>query len=424
VKKLLLLSILFAGIGCSHGAKNYADITAYEEPTSYKYLGPNDRAPAGEPTLAWEPHRYNFTASARGGSLKYDAKIEQIMTWKQIEPEKRTRQVLRDQWVWENCYDYQCTGDGGGQSPAWDAFYSAKKDQKAQKLADAISGLNKDAKELVDRGYFHSKPRSWNAFRDEIRRAEKAGIISKQVASEILVNHRQENFVNLGYAPDSCGTVTYRCEVYKSVLVDEDYIENVEKTYTKVNDVVHRQIEVNVANPRLQSFEKEQIRVTVGKEQNEVRIDSDLTVYDKAMSHEGATTRIQLSGRDRVKVDLPSEAYRAGAKLLKAGPTKAQFSFNVDPKYVPGAQDPNDQLVVRYQVLSCERTWLKPVCGLLKMDKEGPIQYAKISSSNPTIDIDVPKNHTLLVKFSIGRRNSVWYNDHFLPEQKTDKLKL
>jgi len=422
VKKSLLLLVSLSIFGCSHGAKQYTGVTVYEMPKSYTYLGPNDRTPASEPTLTWQPFSSAINVGPNGGQVTVDAKIEQIMTWTEMVKENHPVQVQQWQHHADNCYDYQCSGDGGS-SPLWDAFYSAPQKDKGAKLADAISGLNKDAPELVNRGYFSKKPRSWAAFRDEVRRAEKNGVISEQVASEILVNHRQENFVNLGYAADSCGTVVYRCEKWEQVLVPQDNWVDVAKTQSKVNDVVHRNIEVNIVNPKLQSFETEQIRLTVGKDDNDVHVDSELTVYDKHMTINGSTTRIELSGRERVKIDLPSAAFRGGQKLVKAGSGRAQFSFQVDTKYLGANNEPNDQLIVRYQVLSCKRGWTG-MCSLVKGWDQGPIQFAKISSGNPTMDVSLPDGSNGLVKFQIGRKNSVWYNDRFLPEQQTDKLKM
>ena len=428
MKKLLLLPTAFLALACTHGATQVASQPATFDDRDFTIeVGPSDRKPAAAPELLWRKSEYAVNVKASGGEASYEAVVKQVQRWEEQVPFTDTRYVTVDKWVRDVCWDWQCP-DGSGQSDAWNAFYSSKKELKAKALSDAIKGVgDSTAQKLVARGYFNAKPRSWDAFKAEIRRAEQAGIIAKDAAFDVIVTYRNENLENLGYAPGSCTAYSYECDVFKRGVLEQQTFTNYRtETREQVVDTVRRQIMVRVEQPQVQNFETERINIVVGKDPTDISYSSNLTRYDiRIAPAEGNLTRVQLIGQERVRIPLPPTALVGNSgKIAKAAQNVAQFSAQVQPQYIANGSDPNDQLVLRYTVHSC-KTSLFALGSCVKWTYNSPVQEVKVSGTNPTVNITMQPSHNLLeVKYTIARRNSRWYNDNFLPEQKTPQFKL
>lgn len=259
------------------------------------------------------------------------------------------------------CYDVTCSG-GAGKSPAWDAFYSAKKDAKATKLAQAIKGVGKtSADSLVAGNYFSSKPRSWNEFKNVITSAAANGAITEQVKSLVLSTYRFENMQNLGYSANSCQATPYPCQetvvTREGGYVPRTCVEDVEQVIEQkaVNYNFH------VSGAVLLPSETEQITVSVSGDPLQTGVSSSYyNAYGSqvmAQSQNAAEVFLQATGRKQV--DLPSNGLQA-VSLIPSGSAQATLQVSVAPEILPVTA--SESLMVQYQVRTCQVGFLG-VCG-------------------------------------------------------------
>jgi hypothetical protein len=310
------------------------------------------------------------------------------------------------------CYDTTCS-QGAGKSPAWDAFYGAKKAEKASRLAGAVRGIGKSSAEsLVNAGYFSSKPRSWDAFKSEINSAAAAGVISNDVKVLVLSTYRRDNMANLGYSAGSCQTTTYACNEVRVIqeggYVSQTCVDNVEEVVLSkpVNYVF------NVTGANLLPHETETIVVTASGEPHETFVKSSAyNAYAYQLSQNGsnnATLTLQATGRKQV--DLPYTGFQS-ATLTPNGPNKANLQVVVSPSILPASG--TETLAIRYEVRSCQ-------AGMLNFCVGGG--WAKRETFNGTITsnvsaIDIPvtlpesrKGTKVEVEVSVYKQNSIFHN--------------
>lgn len=427
-QKILISALVFAAIGCASQPGNYSAssgtptvVPAPAGPQEH-FLGPNDRNPAGEPRLYWRSASKTYDVKSGGLSVTDEYVVQQIMEWETRIPVIRTRMVPG--WVIENdaiCEGYQCSNAAGGKSEAWNAFFSAPKDQKDDRLADAIKGVGQaTAKKLLAAGFFRSKPRSWQAFVEEIDKAVATGVIEKGIRYQIVVQYRYENMVNLGYNASDCQTVTYRCEKVVWGLVPEQYQDVEIRTDSRVEQQRVRKINFTVREPKLQAFETERIGLTVGEGAQDIQISSSgYTKYSAPrVTQSSSDTNVEIVGEERIPVDLPSEAYAGNDfKVLNGKPT---LSVRVNPKYI-GQGSQTDSLVVTYFVQTCKLSRWLPGCGTNSW-VNSDMKFNAIRSSETQIEIPIEKGFKSQVKFRISRKNSQWYNDKPLFEVESDEV--
>lgn len=206
------------------------------------------------------------------------------------------------------CYDLQCSGSTG-QSRAWNDFYSAKKERKAAKLADAIKGVGEGtASKFVEKGIFNSKPKSWNDFRSAIKTATQIGIISSEQERMILSTYREDNMSNLGYSSNSCKSVAYSCP---EIIITSPSVF-VPKTCTDVETQVigNKAIlyKVKVENADLLAGETENINVQLSVDPSQISLEP--AYYNQystqLVNFNGQTGELLTQGQGRKQVDLPS----------------------------------------------------------------------------------------------------------------------
>lgn len=421
---LLALPAFFALAACSstptqHGGYQAGVAVSVPAPEQHDYLiNPGDRTPAGEPRLYWAEESRDINIGPQGGAADFAMTINRIQQWTEQEAFIDYRFVTRLVWEAGTCQDWDCSqAGGGGSSPLWDAFYSAPRERKPKALADAIKGVGEPtALKLIAAGTFQRKPRSWEAFKEAIRSAERAGHISRDITYQVTVKYADDNLVNLGYTQASCRRHTYACDVLVERFVQEQFTNYRPVTRTRIVESFPRRFQVVVRDPKLQSFEQDTIRITAGREPNNVTITADRHMrYSQQMSIQGDLARIELVGTDRIRRAVPNSSVVRNSYQLRGNvPT---FTVAVDPRFIPAAGG-NDQLVVKYRVGSCKT--ILSICG---KKTESAEMVQPITGSETNIVINNVKGLKSWVKFSVARKNSPWYSDDFTAEVETDDVR-
>ncbi len=374
------------------------------------------------PRVFWVPQTKTISVDSQGGSFPFEVTVSRVQEWEETEYFQDRRYVSRPVMERGTCEGWDCSSTAGtGKSALWDSFYGARKEQKTQRLADAIKGVGEaTAEKLIAANVFSSKPRSWDAFASAIRQAERSGVIGSDITYQVLVKYRAENLVNLGYSAGSCKVVTYSCDVWVDRYVWEEFTNSRQVTRRNIIDTVRRSVEVVVRDPVLQNFERDVVTVAVGNELNDVSATVEgHTIYQQSLSHMPDRTQLQMLGIDRIKGDLP-EAALGNARYQMSG-SSPLFTFQVDAKYIPQLQNADDQLVLRYVIRTCKPNFLGFCVG--RWTDSEP-QFFPIASSESSLRIPVEKGLKTALLYSVSRKNSKWYNDNFLRDRETDDFKV
>lgn len=109
----------------------------------------------------------------------------------------KTRTVLETHW------ELDCDVEAGdGSHGDWHNYWSVPKYERPVRLAAAVKGIGlSSATRIVNSGiFFQKKPRSWNAFKMEIRRIDNT--LGLYLYSEVIVKYGRDNARNLGYESD------------------------------------------------------------------------------------------------------------------------------------------------------------------------------------------------------------------------------
>jgi hypothetical protein len=308
------------------------------------------------------------------------------------------------------CYDVTCSGDGG-KSPNWDAFYSAKKAEKASKLAAAIKGVGKtSADSLVAGGYFSSKPRTWEAFKTEVKKAAAAGAITEQVKTMVLSTYREDNMANLGYASGSCQHTAYACNevvvVREGGYVPQTCVENVEQVLDQ--KAVFYTFKVQGAT--LLPTETETISVSLSGEPAESTVKSSYyNSYNAATVQNGNGTAVMmLQATGRKQVDLPVSGFQS-VNLVANSANQATLQINVASSILPATA--SESLVVLYTVRTCTIGFLG-ACGIGwdKTENYTSKLTNTVSSFTVPATISGKKGVKMEVQVKVFKQNSMYHN--------------
>jgi len=176
-------------------------------------------------------------ALAQQGSRQSDAYVgeskTQTITRRAGETEFSARMEIPIYRVWTELtlgtVSYQelvcdtAPGEGKGN---WYGFFNAPSYEKADRLADAISGIGPGTAQcVVNSGAFSSKPRTWSDFKSRMRIAEEScgnGLYYKAV-----VQYGQTNAKNLGYAGEEDCHMETRTELVLKPVERREYSRTV-----------------------------------------------------------------------------------------------------------------------------------------------------------------------------------------------------
>lgn len=323
------------------------------------------------------------------------------------------------------CYETTCTG-GAGRSDAWDAFYSARKEEKASKLAAAIKGVGKvSAEALVAGNYFSSKPRSWDAFKTQIKLASSQGAITKQVEAMVLSTYRADNMSNLGYASGSCRSTPYPCD--EVVIIREGYY--VSQT---CDDAVENVIEqkavnytFNVRGAVLLSSEVEKLTAVLSGDARETQLSQSFyNSYNlQVVANNGNQVVVDIQGTGRKQVDLPQDSLQSVNLIPVNGNKAATLQVSVKPTALPARS--TEKLVIDYLVRTCA-VGAFGTCGLSWDKSESYTQTLTSAISNFQVPVNIRpgrKGIRMEIEVKIYKQNSIFHNAE--PVKKTtDKLTL
>lgn len=322
------------------------------------------------------------------------------------------------------CYEVECSGSSSGQSKYWNDFYSAKKEQKAAKLADAIKGVGEGtADKLVASGIFNSKPKSWSDFKSAINKAVQQQIISENQKRMILSTYREDNMSNLGYSSNSCKSVPYSCQ---EVIVTSPSIY-VPKTCTYVDEQVVNSkailYKIHVSNSELLTGETEKLSLTLSGNQNEIYLSP--TYYNKYQvqlsQYDGHSAEILIQGIGRNQVDMPRDFLR---QVVITGDYKnADLEVTVSPQAL--SLNNQETLNIRYKVKTCKIGFLGS-CGI-GWDQEqtftGIIDKEFSKFKAPILQPNEKKGIKMIVEAEVYKSGSKHYNSKAL-RKDSDKITL
>lgn len=313
------------------------------------------------------------------------------------------------------------TTGGAGQSLLWNAFYSAPKEQKATKLADAIAGVGvPTAKKLVAGGYFHSKPRSWQAFEDEIRRAKNAGTIDKQIEYEVLYNHRNKNMENLGYDTQTSGVCAYERQDYyypvPSIEYRDEWVTRMEPRRDVIS-VENREYNVNISGSRLQTFESEMMILSFDHDSNQVTVGhTEFNNYSVSMDGNS----IVIRGVSRKNINLPSAVFAGSAVLEKSGGS-ARFSTPINRQYLPKSGE--GELVIRMVVRSCKKGSFGSCAVFGKDEREEFNVVQTVTGQVHQHQFPILNGRTYWISYYVNLVNSPWYVNNVVKGPSAPTLK-
>jgi hypothetical protein len=124
-----------------------------------------------------------------------------------------------------------CTTEPGDGNNNWNGFFNVPKAQKPAALAATVKGIGQStAQKMVDGGFFHSKPRSWEEFKAEIMRAENA--IGTGFSHEVLVTYGTENMRNLGYYSEQTCKIVYDTVNVRREYKQREHVRTVTSKFT------------------------------------------------------------------------------------------------------------------------------------------------------------------------------------------------
>jgi ribosomal protein S13 len=283
------------------------------------------------------------------------------------------RYEYRTQTVRTTCYRTKCTSqEGNGSKGDWKNFFNVPKEQKATALAGAIKGIGKaTADKIVDNNLLTSKPDSWSLFVKEMNRIEnklQSMGYRNTWAREVTEVYGYDNRVSLGYASaESCTKEPYDC-----------YIDQVVEVKTRMADI-SRNLEVAVHNQTLQTFEQDEVTVTVGDNNNDVQVSSaGFNNYAASIFNRGGM--LDLNGT-RVLRPFPVKEVTASVSKEVNGPSKTlNVSVYVPKKFF--TEDTGASLTMTIEV--CKAGFLGLGCksmGIFPIQNVGEVSMNKYTIS-------------------------------------------
>ena len=434
MKKNASYLALLALVGCAgspqHTSENFSGpivLPASSQP-QVVWLKEGDRTPASTPVIQWNPTVIPVEIRGNHEQKSLVVTVNQEMSWTESEPYNDVKMEYREVEVPSTCAELLCTSTGGaGKSENWNRFYNASGvAAKAQALADAIVGVGvPSAQALIANRYFSSKPRSWDDFAAEIRRAAVSGVIRQSVVTEVIYNHRMENALALGYGQDSCREVVRSCSVWQSKLVAIPFINY--RKVTKKRLISSRQfnVDITIKGAKLLSFEKDNLQIAINEDGKMLDNDGNgglnRYTFTTAMDEKGHLV-IDGTATTRIQRDLPSNIVRQDSYTLVG--TEATFVLDVDPALIPGQEDPDAQLVVDYTVQNCEYGWTG-TCGLgFSSWKNFKVASQQIKEGRTVIATGLPVHNHGQVVYTVTRRNSVYFSNKSTSSRETESLKM
>jgi hypothetical protein len=434
MKKIgLLLSLLTIGACASFGPKNN-QYAAYDQATFQEWSKPFvhvplTRAPSseivGRPTYFWEADSLKIPLTANATiNQNYNIRFNQYSVYNT--KEKVERIVPQVEVRWEQVQNAVLVCDeqsGTGKSPLWNAFYSAPAAKKVATLAAAIEGVGTvSATGLVKNGYFHSKPRNWRDFQDEIQRAARAEVITKSVEHQILYRYRSENMAKLGYNTQLSGVCRMEIETYYSpreVVVNKKVIVEEIVPRRDLISTETRQYAIRISGQSLQPFENEMLIFSFNRDSNQVTL-AQAAYNNYSISFDGRL--ITVIGISRKSVKLPAEVLPAGATLESSG-GQARFTAPLNRKYIPKSVA-EGHLLISLRVHSCKKG-LFGGCSLTGRDEQiqpTVVKDAAVSNGLVNLSFALSPGRKYWVEYWVNTANSPWYTNNVVKAMNSPEI--
>lgn len=253
--------------------------------------------------------------------------------------------------------DWECDYTPPDSSGNWEGFFNVPKASKPEALAKAIKGIGTSrAREIVysSRGFFQRKPRSWNDFKQEIRRIENE-MDAKGIYSEVVIKYGDENRVSLGYG--SQGEGDYSCRP-----VTRTDTALVLRTQSRLVNTLVKRVDILFENSILLSGETEEFTLRWNGQDETVSINTANAFNSYGIEISSRGSIYLLKGEGRKSIRPANDDFVAhfsndqGKLLLKVQDNRADeltklsdgnYSLNVSFKLVkPGSWCSSDKVIV------------------------------------------------------------------------------
>jgi hypothetical protein len=177
-----------------------------------------------------------------------------------------------------------------------------------------------------------------------------------------------------------------------------------------------RRVSIDVRNPMLQSFETDTASISVGRDPSDINVQiGPHNRYNVAIDNRNDGAHIHATGVQRILVDLPREAVRAGSFQRRGG--QAVFGLQVNSQYLGSGAD---QLVLKYNVYTCKMNFFSICLGSYK---PGQDTVVPVTQTETFIGVNIPHKMKAKVVYTLARKGSRWYNDSYISNFETDSLK-
>jgi len=231
--------------------------------------------------------------------------IEDLTLKVEVYDVRTVRRRVKDQYWALDCMDIPGIGRG-----YWHNYWSLPQSQKPRALSDAIRGLGySTAKKIVySTNYFRRKPRTWNAFKSEIRRiSEDRYANAHEIYTNVIRKYGKENASNLGY-----WSIAHHTHCHWVLVSDNYYVEERVRNYLHTEETV---INVSFEGGFLIGGEREKLRAEWDGERVTFTSISTLHDYDFYQDENDeqtyilrATNRRQISPKiNHFRISLFSE---------------------------------------------------------------------------------------------------------------------
>jgi hypothetical protein len=308
------------------------------------------------------------------------------------------------------------TQPGTGQSPLWNAYFSAPKSQKGLALANAVAGIGEKTgdKIVADGRFFRSKPRSWEAFSSEAGSASAAGLIAPGAYQDIVGKFAHANQVNLGYLTRvNCPTKVVSEPVWELVDYPAEF-ETQNRAESTVRDSEIVILDIDAQNPTLQSFEVDRLTIITDRRGN-ARVEQGQSLTSYAVSTEPVGrngTKVTLVGQGRNMNSQPPQAdlFAQRPTLIQSSsnPNRVFLKFEINGTYFVGENNPETRIEVTYFATQTAG----PSATRFDQLAQNTRRTITIPTTSRYAEMDIwgaGRNRTLRTDVSIKFVNSKWY---------------
>ncbi len=358
------------------------------------------------------------------------SEIERVLRRNELVPVRRFREVkfqdvhkVPKTFYRIVCEEVQTRGKLG---KGLNAFYAAPKDEKAEKLSQAIKGIGiPTAEKLIARGYFggtSKKPANWEEFSQIIESASEENADMRTLASTVLDKYGDENRKHLGYfIPEVCRMESYTKMVWEEFTNsrNEEYIVDELQTREFSEPFKTESREIQVTGPGGKLLNGEQETVVVHFNGKDVSVEGN-TGYNTYTVNK--ITEDKLMGTVKIELGVQRKPVTA-SNTLSVTPHQEADGLKLRVNDRGFDKDGSGQGIVNYKVMQYIPSGR--IFGVGSETKELANGSANLDANQAISDIPLNvsrgQNDQIWVEYSLQRSGTPFYNSNSTQTLKTDK---